>query len=163
MRSLVWYVAVAITLSACSPSMSGVVDEPDLTVAHGCGFGFALGDEDQTTGLVVTFLDFEAAEKGDVGGEYQLPGGAWDADLTFGRDLFSNWCDDVIEPGEPEVVIEKAYSVWGRLVINELPEAGTCGPASGTLFDASYLNDVDRRIDLGDIALTNEFWGCFAG
>ena len=163
MKSLIWTAAAAIALGACSPSMSMPVDGPDLTVSHGCSFGFALGDEDQTTGLVLTFLDFEAAESGDVGTEYQLPGAAWDADLTMGRDLFSNWCDDVIEPGEPEVVIDKAYSVWGRLVIDELPEAGTCGPASGTLFDASYLNDVDQRIELGDIALTNDSWGCFAG
>ncbi|MGD2103158.1 MAG: hypothetical protein PVG83_13075 [Acidimicrobiia bacterium] len=163
MRTLIWVVAAVISLTACSKAASAPPEPSELTVSHGCGYGFALGDEEQRVGLVLTFLDFEAATAGEVGSEFVLPDAVWDADLVFGYDLFSNWCDDVIEPDEPEVVIEKAFSVWGRLVIDQLPEAGTCGLASGTLLDASYMDDVDRRVELGDISLSNELWGCFAG
>lgn len=163
MRILSSVVTVAISLSACSPALPGAADPPDLSVSHGCGYGFALGDEEQRVGLVLTFLDMPAAETGDVATEYELPDAAWDADLVLGYDLFSNWCDDVIEPGEPEVVIQQTLPVAGRLVVDQLPEPGTCGLASGTLFDASYSSEPDGVIPIGDIALTNETWGCFAG
>jgi hypothetical protein len=162
MRTLAWVVAAAISLTACT-SASSPPDPPELTVSYGCGFGFAIGDEQQRVGLVLTFLDFEAATAGDVDTDYVLPDPAWDADLTFGYDLFSNWCDDVIEPDEPEVVIQQSLPVTGRLVIESLPEPGTCGPATGTLFGAEYTSENDGTVSLGDIELTNDFWGCFAG
>lgn len=163
MKTLIGVLAAAIALASCSSEGSGPPQLPELTVSFGCGHGFAAGDVEQRAGLVLTFLDFEAATSGDVGTEYVLPDAAWDVDLVFGSDLFSNWCDDVIEPDEPEVVIDRSYSVRGNLVISELPEPGTCGPATGTLFDASYTNELDETVSLGDFDLRNDFWGCFAG
>ena len=82
--------------------------------------------------------------------------------LVTGADLFAQWCDDVIEAGEPEVIETAAYPVTGTLTWST-DGTGSCdGPATGRLTDASTLVD-DEVLPLPDLELRNEFFGCFAG
>jgi len=154
---------MVVFLTACATVTFQEPESPDLTESYGCGYGFAVGNEAQTVGLVLTFNDFQAASQGTVNTSYDLPDPAWSAVVNFGSDLFSNWCDDVMEPGEPEVVINDTAQVSGVLTIESLPDPGTCGPATATLGGASYETGDGEVVELGDLDLSNDGWGCFAG
>ena len=152
-------VLAAVVLAGCAGAAS---TPPDLTDAYGCGHGFYLGTSDQTAGLfLLTNLDM--TEGATASGTFQVPGDEWTGELTFGRDLFSNWCDDVIEPGEPEPVVEETWPVEGVLQVVSLPPGAQCGEARARLQQAVAIGSDGRRLDLGDIDLVNESWGCFAG
>lgn len=152
-----------MALSACSWLGSEPPDPPEFSHQHDCGYGFYVGTEDQTAGLFVDFTDFEAAQAGAVPDVSQLSTGAWRADLQFGSDLFANWCDDVLEPDEPTPEIEEVWDLTGTIEINQLPPAGECGRATGRLTDVVAHGPDDETLTLGDLDVTNEFWGCFAG
>ena len=159
-RALVGLV-LTLLVAACTADGGVTTDPPELTDAYGCGHGFYLGAPDQSAGL---FLISQNGFGDEVpAGTHQLPSEAWVSELQFGTDLFANWCDDVMEPGEPEPVTEEIWLVSGRLEISSLPAPGECGPASGSLTGAVARNEAGEEIPLGDIDLTNDSWGCFAG
>jgi hypothetical protein len=95
-------------------------------------------------------------------GTNRLPTEGWNAELRFGADLFANRCDDVMEPGEPEPVVDEVWQVSGDLELIELP-AGECGPARGMLREGMAHSEDGENIALGTLDLSNETWGCFAG
>ncbi len=147
----------------CSQDRSAPTQPPELTEEHGCGIGFYLGNGEQTAGLFITFNDFEAAQSGDVPESSSLEGDVWRAELQFGSDLFANWCDDVLEPGEPIPDVEQTWTVMGTIVITGLPPAGDCGPATARLTSLEAQRDGGETLPLGDLEVENGFWGCFAG
>lgn len=152
-----------MALAACSGLGSESPDPPEFSQQHDCGYGFYAGTEDETAGLFIDFTDFEAAQAGEVPDMAQLSTGSWQADLQFGADLFANWCDDVLEPDEPTPEVEEVWEVTGTIEIMELPSAGECGPATGRLTDVVAHGPDDETLVLGELDVTNEFWGCFAG
>jgi hypothetical protein len=156
-------IGLCLTLAACSAIGSTDTPTPELTEEYGCGYGFYVGSADQTAGLFLQYEDFEGAQSGEVAVSSQIPGGSWNAELRFGADLFSNWCDDVIEPGEPEVVVEETWEVSGHVEIVDLPGAGQCGPATAELSGLTARNGDGDVIPLGDYEVQNESWGCLAG
>lgn len=161
MRRTLAGIAVVLSVTACTGSGSRTPDPPELSEVYGCGHGFYLGTPDQTAGL---FLISQSGFGEEVpAGRHQLPSDAWVSELQFGADLFANWCDDVMEPGEPEPVTDEVWQVSGTLDITSLPTPGECGPATGTLTGAVARNDIGDEIPLGDIELVNDSWGCFAG
>jgi hypothetical protein len=114
-------------------------------------------------GLFIEFSDFEAAQSGDIPEISQLDDDTWLAELRFGTDLFANWCDDVLEPGEPTPEVGEIWPLSGTIEINELPPARQSGLASATLsaIEAHGPNNELIAFDLFEIE--NEFWGAFAG
>lgn len=155
-------IAILCTLALAACGLSPGESAPELTETHHCGYGFYLGDVDQTWALKVTYHDFEAAQAGEVPAQSALSNDAWSAELEAGQDLFANWCDDVLEPGEPTPEIEEVWQVSGTIEIAELPTAGQCGPATATLTGIEARDDGDV-ISLGEFDVENEFWGCIAG
>lgn len=157
-------VLCALILAACGGSGASPGESaPELTEAHHCGYGFYVGDVDQTWALKITYQDFEAAQSGDVPRESTLSGDTWSAELEAGRDLFANWCDDVLEPDEPTPEIDQVWDVSGDIEVAGLPDPGGCGPAIAHLTGLEAHNDNGEVISLGDLDVENEFWGCFAG
>ena len=155
-------VLVGVLVAGCAGSVGASSTVPELTEQYGCGRGFYLGTLDQTAGLfLLTNLDMTDAST--ASGTFQLPGDEWTAELTFGQDLFVNWCDDVLEPGEPEAAVEETWSVEGVLHVVSLPPAAQCGEARARLQQAMAIAPDGRRMDLGVVDLVNETWGCFAG
>lgn len=150
---------MVISFVACSGS-AGAPGPPELTQAYGCGHGFYLGDEPQSVGLFI-WSDAGYGESMHTG-TYGLPADGWTAELRFGTDLFANWCDDVVEPGEPEPIVNEIWEVGGVFELIELP-AGECGPARGTLVEGTARAGDGEEIALGNVELSNETWGCFAG
>ncbi|MFP4073351.1 MAG: hypothetical protein ACLFVZ_04870 [Actinomycetota bacterium] len=154
----------ALVLAGCGgPVTSSSETAPELTEAHHCGYGFYAGDADQNWALKVTFDDFEAAYAGEIPEHSDLSSDTWSAKLEGGEDLFANWCDDVLEPGEPTPEVSEVWEVSGDIEVTDLPDPGACGPATASLSGLEAHNDSGDVIPLGDFDVENEFWGCFAG
>lgn len=152
-----------LALAACAGPELHQDAAPELTETYDCGYGFYVGDTGQNWALKVTFEDFEAAHAGEIPEHSDLSGDTWSAQLEAGEDLFANWCDDVLEPDEPTPEIHEVWEISGDIEVDGLPEAGQCGPATASLTGLEARNDDGEVIALGDIAVENEFWGCFAG
>jgi hypothetical protein len=162
MKSALVVMSVAIALTACSETDASS-EAPELTEEYGCGFGFYVGDADQTTGLFVFYEDMSGAMAGDVVETADLPSESWRAVLDEGSDLFANWCDDVLEPDEPTPEVVETWEVSGSIEVLSLPEAGQCGPATARFTDLVATDSQGATMSLGDLEVTNEAWGCLAG
>lgn len=162
MKRTLMSIALVIVAVACSDA-APTVEPPELTEEFGCGFGFYVGDASQNNGLFVVYEDMSGAMAGDVATTSDLTSGVWTARLDRGSDVFANWCDDVLEPDEPTPAVDETWEVSGSIEVLTLPEGGQCGPATARLTDLVAHNDEGETFDLGDIDVTNEFWGCFAG
>ncbi|HWB88767.1 MAG TPA: hypothetical protein VG872_06095 [Acidimicrobiia bacterium] len=154
-------ILIVVVLAGCAGGATTPVS-PELTEPYGCGHGFYLGSPDQTVGLFIR-SNLDMIEGASASGTFQLPDDEWTSELTYGMDLFANWCDDVIEPGEPEPLIGQTWSVEGVLQVISLPPNGQCGPARARLQQAMATSPDGERIDLGELDLVNDSWGCFAG
>ena len=143
-------------------SIAGPVTE--LSRAWPCGYGFWLSDADQTVALRFGYTNHDAAVQGEVPETVTLPDPEWTAELLFGRDLYANWCDDVIEVGEPEPVVDGVWEVTSGLIrFIEWPPGGEIGPATAELLGVSAVGPDGREVEFGAMTVTNECWGCFAG
>jgi hypothetical protein len=127
-----------------------------LTDEYGCGYGFAVATPDQTASLVVGFAGFG---EGIPSGTYDLVDAEYGA-IRFGTDLMANWCDDVVEPDEPEPVIDEEWELVGGTVEITLTSDHT---ATGVLRDVVARTPDGREIRLGGATVANDTWGFFAG
>jgi hypothetical protein len=158
--------AFAFVLAACSAvlpagySESDLPDLDELTLEWGCGHGFWVSDEDQTVAL-----KFAYNGQGEPEREVDLPHPHWDVSLVEGTDLFSNWCDDVIEPDEPVAVEHwNMPVVGGHLSIDgEVGEPFSGGEMSVWARDLRVELIGGEVVPLGDIRIINPMWGFFAG
>lgn len=166
-------VAAALLLGACgSDSITGsssgsstTVPAPveqtldDLTVEYGCGYGYYLSNPDQTVGLFISTNRPDVPEVSDL-----VTDDIWSAEVQIGEDLFANWCDDVIEVDDPEPRVSDRWTLSaGSISISSLPAECSGGPATATLSDVVVLTSNGAQIELDDIDVTNNGWGCFAG
>lgn len=126
----------------------------------GCGHGFTVGTPDQAVRLSI-FADGGFGDPPSPG-SVEL-GADWTGELVLGTDLFAQWCDDVVEPGEPEVVQDEAWPVAGTLTWDLVEGDGQCpSVATGTLTDARAVTG-GGEVPLPQVQFRNEFFGCFAG
>lgn len=161
---LLFFISVAV--SACSavlPTTYTAADLPDpaeLTEEWGCGHGFWLGNPDQTAAL-----RFAYGGDGPPESEVDLPSADWRVTLIEGIDLYANWCDDVIEAGEPTPVEHQVVeAVGGHLSILGVPPPPF---EEGTM----ELRAVDLVVELpdgsdaplGEVTVINPSWGLLAG
>jgi hypothetical protein len=155
--------SLCIVLAGCAWGGTEGQGAPNLTEQYDCGFGFYAGNTDQTVGLIITYADFAAAQNGNVPETSQLTDEVWQAELQFGSDLFSNWCDDVLEPFEPTPEVTETWHVSGKIEIVELPSAGQGGAATALLTGMAAQGPDGETLSLDDMEIVNEFWGTFAG
>lgn len=145
------------------------IDAAALTEHHPCGLGFATGNLDQSLGLVISWQGGVDPIEPDLSDGVNFPTDAWSGSVFTGRDLFANWCDDVVEPDEPTPVIDETWTlVAGTLEFTSVPTAdpGTgCNgqEATAVLTGAVAGSEAGDQIVLDDIDLHNPAWGCFAG
>ena len=124
---------------------------------YGCGYGFAIANAGQTVAMVVSFVDIDW-ETGPQMGTHDLAD--LDGTVWFGTDLMANWCDDVIEVGEPEPAIDEAWTiVSGTLEVSQTDSR----LALGTFTDVVAVDPDGREHALGDVEIANGMWGFFAG
>jgi len=137
------------------------VDSSLLTNDYGCGFGFAKGSADQRLALRIRSNDFGPGSGPDVSSPITLPDAAWTAEVVDGANLFSNWCNDVIQASDPVPVTVQTWTVVaGTLTIGQQSPDGA---ATGSLTDAVAESLTGIRVNLDHIELANDCWGCFAG
>ncbi len=154
---------IALLLAACGTTTSGVGDINDLatlTETYGCGTGFWIGNPDETTALRIAYQG-----DGPPPASVVLPDPAWTAEMVDGRDLYANWCDDVIEPGEPEPQRARVLPVVsGELEIIGEPPAPFQG-GSLSVRASNLVLDIGggETHALGDVEIVNPSWGFFAG
>ncbi len=139
------------------------IDVPTLTDDYPCGFGFAKGSPNEDLALVIQFDGFTSP---DLGEPIVFPTDRWFGEIRIGSDLFSNWCDDVIEESEPTPVVDRRLRLsGGTLTIIRPADSTDC---DGTTVTATLSGGTVRTLDgtvveLGDVDLANAGWGCFAG
>ncbi len=132
-----------------------------LTEAYGCGEGWALSNPGQSVGLLV----FSSGAARIPPPSAPAADDHWVVEVVFGRDLFANWCDDVIEPGEAQADIQRTFTaVAGTVtIVGDLPVADTCPQAVTTEITDLVVADGTTRLDVGSLTVTNDSYGCFAG
>lgn len=164
MRSLTT-IGVTLALLGCG-SGTNVPDDPlpELSETYSCQYGFYLGNVSQTVGLFVTYQDYEAAQQGDITMTSDIDGDVWKAELQFGSNLFANWCDDVLEADEPRSEVDMTWDVSGVIEVTELDDSG-CGRGSAraSLSDLIATDSEGETIELPDLQVENEAWGCIPG
>ena len=152
-----------VALASCGGS-SGDIGEitplDELTETYGCGHGFWVGNPEQTTALRFQYL-------GDDGQapDANLPSDEWQVQLIDGQDLYANWCDDVIEPNEPEPLVVRTLEVIrGSLdVIGEPPAPFEGGSLTLEATGLALETPDGEIIELGDIEIENPSYGFLAG
>lgn len=133
----------------------------DLSRSWGCGLGFTLSSPDQRVALWLWPNDQETAPNPSV----NLSDGTWRASVAVGKNLMVNHCDDVIEGWEPEAVFAAEWPVISGTLDFEPPESASCGgigPVEATL-TAIVVETPEGPVDIGDLTVVNEAYGCFAG
>ncbi len=139
------------------------VIDPTLLVDHyGCGYLFALGSPTEDLALQIMWRGGTAP---NVSSAVQFPSDRWLGELRSGSDLFANWCDDVIEVDDPTPVVDRTWNLTaGTLTIGAIGEGGIClGSVSASLEDAVVEGASGELLELGDLELVNDSFGCFAG
>jgi hypothetical protein len=83
------------------------------------------------------------------------------AEVQMGSDLFANWCDDVMEEGEPIPVVDSVWSVvTGTLTV---AEADSPNARQGVLEDVVIESPAGDRVEIAAIVVTNDGYGLFVG
>lgn len=159
-------VAVAALLTGCGGSVTPGAERFDLTEmeSYGCGYGFWLGTEDEQVAVRLAAVPSVAAE-GELPRVATLPDPAWDATMLIGEDLYANWCDDVLEPGEPEPAVDQAWPITAGAVLLEgaIPPAACPTVVRASLRGLQATRPDGTVVELGDRDVVNDTWGCLAG
>ena len=159
-RSLLFAVAAVLALAACGTS-DDIPALDDLTETYGCGHGFWIGNPDQTAALRFAYLEPDGRAV-----DAELPDPRWSAELLVGTDLYANWCDDVIEPDEPEPRVTARYEIVnGALHVLGEPPSEPFTPGALTLEAVAIAAQIgpDEVVPLGDVTIENHSYGLFAG
>jgi hypothetical protein len=137
----------------------------DFTVDYSCGYGFWASDADQTMSLLIQFVDVEAAAAGKVPPVGNVPSVIWSGRAHIGADLMANWCDDVIEEGEPVPEITETWTVVdGAIEIHGTPPVQDCAPLAATITGIVLESAEGDTVSFTEpVEFENRAWGCFAG
>ena len=160
-RLLPILLAATLVVAACGTDSDDLPALSEMTETYGCGHGFWIGNPSETAALRFAYL----GDDGDAT-DARLPDPRWQVELLVGTDLYANWCDDVIEPGEPEPDI----SATSRVVEGSLEIIGDSPtepftPATLTLEARGLAVEMDDAeiVPLGDVTIVNTSYGVFAG
>lgn len=145
------------------PPTSGVptteqVTAEVFTTDYGCGWEFVTGNEQGTWRLTIA----AAVQAPIPAGHVDLEQADVVATVTFGADLFSNHCDDVIEAHEPTPrVVAEWPVVAGKF---EMPpyDSSVAGPLTIVLRDG-IVQTESGAIHLEPIEMDHGCYGCFPG
>lgn len=162
MRIVATSLFMAMIVAACGTTTSGVGDIANLdslTESYGCGTGFWIGNADETTALWISYTGTMPPRS------TSLPDPDWSVRMIDGRDLFANWCDDVIEEGEATPVEIRVLPVIGGdlEIIGDAPAQFESAPLKLSATDLVLDVGNGETHDLGDVEIENPSFGFFAG
>ena len=156
-----------VALSACGraetagpPERESPIAIGDLTETYGCGTGFWIGNPEQTVALRLEY-------RGDEGPapRVKLPDPEWNARVIAGENLYANWCDDVMEPHEPSPVEAASYEITAGIleIDGAIPQPFESGSLTLHATGLVMTGSDSTTVQLGDVTITNEMYGFFAG
>lgn len=158
--------AAALLLSGCDGTATPEAEQIDLAAMdeYGCGFGFWLGSPGEEVAVRFAAAN-EVAAEGHMPQQATLPDDAWDATVLVGEDLYANWCDDVLEPGEPEPAVAERWPITAGTITLHGPATTDVCPheARATVTGLEATRPDGTTVELGERELANDAWGCFAG
>ncbi len=131
-----------------------------LTRSWGCGFGFEVSSADQRVSVRLYPNRMTPSPPPAT-----LPDENWTAEVLVGKHLNSNHCDDAVEGWEPEPNIVAKWPLTSGQLEFDLPEEVECGlvpPVMARLEGAAFQAGAEE-VMLGELAIVNESFGCFAG
>lgn len=161
----------SITGTSLPPEVREVATA-DLSVHHGCGFGFYVGNPEQTVALHLSWMPDPGPNAGMLARPESeptpLPGRDWTGELRLGTNLFANWCDDVLEPDEPRPDVTQGWPVVGgtlEMTSDPSPNSGCSGgpPARARVTGLRVEAPDGSIVGLPDLEVENDAWGCMAG
>lgn len=165
-RMQLLFVAAAVLVGGCGGNATPGADQLDLAAMeeYGCGFGFWLGSPDGEVAVRLA-ADDQAVVEDELAQETTLPDPDWDATVLIGEDLYANWCDDVLEPGEPEPTVDDQWPVTAGTITLDGPAPADVCPheVRATASGLEATRPDGTTVELGGRELTNDTWGCFAG
>ncbi|MFO7960124.1 MAG: hypothetical protein R6U94_04160 [Nitriliruptoraceae bacterium] len=156
---------VAVVLTGCGGTVAPGADQLDVGMMeeYGCGYGFWLGSPDERVAVRLAAAP-EIAAAGALSRVTDLPDDAWDATVLIGEDLYANWCDDVVEPGEPEPDVAEQWPMTaGTITLQSVPSADCPTEVRGSVSGLEATRPDGTVVDLGERDVGNDTWGCFAG
>ena len=163
-RVTAFRVATASGVTTTTTGYGERMDPATFSEDYGCGRSFQASDADQTVALHLDLVDptYEAAPPTAA----SLPSSEWDARIEVGSDLFSNWCDDVIEPDEPVPEVDEVWPVVAGTIalagdVSGSPDVSSSVTAHLTGIVAERPDGT--RVEVGDLDVTNDHWGGAAG
>jgi Family of unknown function (DUF6174) len=150
------------TTTTTAPNEGARVDGATFTESYPCGRSFQASNADQTVGL---FLEQVGPSYETVPPpEAEIPSAAWTGRVVLGADLFANWCDDVIEQGEPTPRTDETWPiVEGTIAIDGNVSGAESGPVTARLTGIVAERPDGTRVEVGDLEILNEWWGGAAG
>jgi hypothetical protein len=140
------------------------LDEAALSESWGCGRGFHLSNPDQTVALMLDLIDPTWTE-----GPAQvttLPDGGWEARVLLGADLFSNWCDDVVDASDPEPRVDQTWRIVAGTITFEDDVATlpiSCGPVRARIEGLQVEGPDGAQVTIADRDIENDCWAGAAG
>lgn len=138
-----------------------LVESAELSESWPCGLGFTASTADQRVALYLNPNDFDNPASPPI----EFPSGDWTGIVVVGKNLMVNHCDDVAEFWEPERVVAAEWPISAGSLRFEPPADLFCsagGPIEAE-FSAVAVDSTTGSIELGDLTLVNEAYGCFAG
>lgn len=134
----------------------------ELTESWPCGLGFTLASSDQTVAVYLHPRDASLPITAPV----TFPSERWEGYIVIGKDLLVNHCDDVVEPDEPQRIVEATWPLIAGTLDFVAPDFdGTCG-SSGEVeatLTGAVVQSPSGPMDVADLAIVNSAYGCFAG
>lgn len=154
-------VSVAYEPASLEPEgLAELLEDVELTESWGCGYGFAASDAAQTVGLRIysTVVGVQ-----DV---VEIPDAAWIAEVIVGKNLFVGNCNDAWEWWWPQNEIVATWPVTAG-TLTGVPTGPVAQCAGGPPITATLVGAVVEtpagEVELGDLTLVNDAYGCFAG
>jgi hypothetical protein len=142
--------------------LMAVWDAAELTESWPCGLGFTIASADQTVAVYLNPLDASLPTTAPV----TFPSERWEGNVVIGKDLLVNHCDDVVEPDEPQRIVDATWPlIAGTLDFVAPTLDGICsggGDVQATLTHA-VVDASSGPVDIGDLVIVNSAYGCFAG
>jgi hypothetical protein len=143
-----------------------LIDAASWEQDWGCGYGFRISDEAQTTTLAIEHPDsFEPPLAAGDTFTVELPDPAWQVEARLGTDLYANWCNDVVVAGAPEPKVAETWTAVSGTLEVEVHQPD-CGNSHAEVEATDLvLEDPDgERVALDEpVWIVNTGWGCFAG
>jgi hypothetical protein len=152
----------AFDVSALPPDqLVALLQEADLSMSWGCGLGFTLSSPDQRVALHLTPNDYETVPSSPAA----FPDEAWQATIMIGKNLMVHHCDDVLEGWEPEAIFAAEWPLISGTLEFDPPESSSCGAVGPVeaILSGIVVETPEGPVDIGDLTVVNEAYGCFAG